>query len=102
MPYSQSLFERIRDFLPHAPTKRMFGGMVFFTRGMMTVGVFGDAMMVRVGAEAFAAALTEPGVRPLATKPGRMRGYVLVDEAYLGSDDEIDAWIQRVCLPDSQ
>ena len=57
-------------------------------------------LMVRVGAEAFAAALTEPGVRPLAKKPERMRGYVLVDEAYLGSDDEIEAWIQRVCLPD--
>jgi hypothetical protein len=54
MPYSQSLFERIRDLLPHAPTKRMFGGIVFFERGMMKVGVFGDAMMVRVGAEAFA------------------------------------------------
>jgi TfoX/Sxy family transcriptional regulator of competence genes len=99
MPYSQSLFERIRDLLPHAPTKRMFGGIVFFERGMMKVGVFGDAMMVRVGAEAFAATLAEPGVRPLAKKPERMRGYVLVDEAYLGSDDEIEAWIQRVRLP---
>jgi TfoX/Sxy family transcriptional regulator of competence genes len=100
MPYSQSLFERIRDVLPHAPTKRMFGGVVFFERGMMMVGVFGDAMMVRVGAEAFATTLSEPGVRPLAKKPERMRGYIFVDEDYLGSDDDIEAWINRVQLPD--
>lgn len=100
MPYSAVLFERIAEQLPHHSTKRMFGGVVFFQRGMMTVGVFGDAMMVRVGAAAFADTLNEPGVRPLAKTPARMRGYVLVDEEYLGSDEDIAHWIARVQLPD--
>jgi TfoX/Sxy family transcriptional regulator of competence genes len=95
MPYSTVLYERISELLPHAPHKRMFGGVVFFGCGHMLVGVFGEGMMVRVGPDAADEALAQAGVRPLASQPNRMRGFVVVDEALLDDDDVIAEWIAR-------
>jgi hypothetical protein len=72
MPYSTVLYERISELLPHAPHKRMFGGVVFFGRGHMLVGVFGEGMMGRVGPDAADEAWAQAGVRPLASQPKRM------------------------------
>ena len=40
-------------------------------------------------------ALAQAGVRPLASQPNRMRGFVVVDEALLDDDDAIADWIAR-------
>ena len=93
MPYSRTIFERISEQLPTAPTKRMFGGVVFFVRGHMLVGVFGDAMMVRVGVPRAQQLLALPGVSPLAKDPRRMRGFIKVDEAYIDREDDFLALI---------
>jgi hypothetical protein len=39
--------------------------------------------------------LAQAGVRPLASQPNRMRGFVVVDEAVLDDDDVIADWIAR-------
>ena len=39
--------------------------------------------------------LAQAGVRPLASQPNRMRGFVVVDEALLDDDDVIADWIAR-------
>ena len=39
----------------------MFGGLAFLVRGYMTVGVVKDSLMVKLGPEGAAAALSEPG-----------------------------------------
>ncbi len=94
MPYSRTIFERIREQFPHAPTKRMFGGIVFFVRGHMLVGVFGDAMMARVGGERAQQLLTQTGVSPLAKNPRRMRGFVKVDESFIDREEDFLALIR--------
>lgn len=95
MPYSQSLFERLRDIMPHAPYKRMFGGVCFFVRGHIAVGVFGDGMLVRVAPHRHAELLAEPGITPLASLPNRMRGFVVIDESLLDDDDAIEVWLDQ-------
>jgi hypothetical protein len=42
----------------------MFGGLAFLTGGHLTVGVYGDGLIARIGARDMDAATAEPGVRP--------------------------------------
>lgn len=93
MPYSFSIYERICEYLPHAPTKRMFGGIVFFVRGHIVVGVFRDTMMARVGVERASELLQHPEVMPFAKHPNRMRGFVQVSEAFIDRDDILESLI---------
>ncbi|MFZ9857981.1 MAG: TfoX/Sxy family protein, partial [Roseiflexaceae bacterium] len=93
MPYSQTLFERLRDLLPHTLFKRMFGGVCFFVNGHMVAGVFGNGMMVRLAPARHVDLIGQAGIRPLASKPNRMRGFVVIDEAMLDDDEMIQEWL---------
>lgn len=93
MPYSFSIYERICEYLPNVPTKRMFGGIVFFVRGHSVVGVFRDTMMARVGVERATVLLQLPGVMPFAKHPNRMRGFVQVSESFIDRDDVLESLI---------
>lgn len=95
MPYSQTLFERLRDLMPRAPYKRMFGGVCFFVGGHIVAGVFGDGMLVRLEPSRHADLIALPGIRPLASKPNRMRGFVVIDEALLDDDDLMQEWLDQ-------
>lgn len=95
MAYSTQLFVRMRELLPRAPYKRMFGGVCFFARGHIVAGVFGDGMMVRLDPSRHAELLAEPGITPLASKPNRMRGFVVIDESLLDDDESIHEWLDQ-------
>jgi hypothetical protein len=49
----------------------MFGGLAFMAQGHLTVGVYGDGLIARIGAEGMDAAVAEPGVRVVGV--GRLR-----------------------------
>lgn len=52
----------------------MFGRLAFMTGGHLAVGVYGDGLIARIGAQDMDAAIAEPGVRPLRrdrSQPGR-------------------------------
>lgn len=93
MPYSHAIVERIRELLPYAPTKRMFGGIVFFVRGYIVVGVFGDRMMARVGVDRANELLQQSGITHFAKTPARMPGYIQAEESYIDTDDALEALI---------
>jgi len=89
--YDEVLAERVRERMPAAVGRRMFGGVVFLTNGQLTVGVLGDDLLVRLGPEGADAALTRPGVRRF-DGPGRpMRGWVVVAGDQLDEPD-LDRW----------
>jgi TfoX/Sxy family transcriptional regulator of competence genes len=97
MAYDEALAERLRDRLGDAAgltERRMFGGLALLTYGNMTVGVFGDDLIVRVGPDAKGSALERPGVRPFDITGRPMRGWVLVAGEVL-DDSVLDSWIQR-------
>ena len=82
MAYNEKLADRIRGALAgkHGVTERkMMGGICFMLAGNMCCGVTGDALMVRVGKDGYADALTKPHVRPLEFAGRRPGGFVLVD-----------------------
>jgi TfoX/Sxy family transcriptional regulator of competence genes len=95
MAYDSVLVERIRDRLGDAggvTEKKMFGGLAFLTSGNMTVGVYGDDLIARIGPDGTDAALAEPGVRLFDMTGRPMRGWVLVAGEVL-DDDVLERWI---------
>ncbi|MGO4715285.1 MULTISPECIES: TfoX/Sxy family protein [unclassified Bradyrhizobium] len=90
----ESLAERIRSILPvgHASEKRMFGGITFLVNGNMLCCAFAEGLMLRVGKDAEAAALTRPFVRPLS-KTRKMGGFVFIAQAGLARRPALSRWI---------
>ena len=96
MAYDEVLTGRVRVGLGDTGTteKKMFGGLVFMTGGYMTVGVYGDGLIARIGADGIAAAVAEPGVRPFDMAGRPMRGIVVVAAEVL-DDRALQGWIAR-------
>lgn len=96
MAYDEVLAGRVRVGLDDTETteKKMFGGLVFMTGGYMTVGVYGDDLIARIGAEGMAAAVAEPGVHPFDMAGRPMRGIVVVAVEVL-DDRALAGWIAR-------
>jgi TfoX/Sxy family transcriptional regulator of competence genes len=94
MAYDEALAERLRERLDYAgvTAKRMFGGLAFLTDGNMTVGVYGDDLLVRMDPDEAEAALERLGVRPFDFTGRPMRGWVVVAGETL-DDPVLDHWI---------
>src|SRR5262245_6311751 len=98
MAFDETLALRVRhafDGVPGIAEKRMFGGLAFLERGLMVVGVSGDALMARVGKAAYAESLGRPHVREMDFTGRPMAGYVFVDAAGVATDEQIRFWVDR-------
>jgi hypothetical protein len=101
MGYDEGLAERIRDVLPKATEKKMFGGVGWMERGNLVTGIMGDAMsdepaiIVRCPPADTPALLEEEGVRPFEQGGRTMKGWVLVDAEAVADDDQLRDWIAR-------
>ena len=72
MAYDEALAERVRGVIGEHPglrEQKMFGGLAFLVDGNMSVGIVGDELMVRVGADGYDDALDQAHARPW-TSPG--------------------------------
>lgn len=94
MAYDQILAGRLRDVLPEAEERRMFGALAFLVGGNLATGVVGDDLLVRLPREDVDAALRRPGVRPFAGNGRVMRGFVVVAGETL-DDDVLRWWVER-------
>jgi hypothetical protein len=96
--YDEGLAHRLGDVLGPLPgilAKKMFGGLVFMWNGNMLVGVMGTDLIARVGPEAHADALAQPGARVFDFTGRPMNGWVVVDGAAVSEDSALDDWIGR-------
>ena len=98
MAYNQGLADQVRVALgaagADAVEQAMFGGLAFMVHRHMVVGVLGDDVLVRVGAQGYDDALAEPGTRPMDFTGKPMKSMVLVDGATL-DDAALDRWVNR-------
>ena len=97
MAFDELLADRVRARLQRVAgvsEKKMFGGLAFMTGGHLTVGVYGDGLIARIGAQDMDAASAEPGVRPFDLTGRPMRGIVVIDGAAL-DDKALDRWIEQ-------
>ncbi|HYP56099.1 MAG TPA: TfoX/Sxy family protein [Solirubrobacterales bacterium] len=96
MAFDEALAERVREALvgrAEVSERRMFGGIAFMVAGKMAVGIVGDDLMVRLGAEDAERALAEPHVRPMDFTGRPMKNMVFVDSRGTASDQDLAAWV---------
>jgi TfoX/Sxy family transcriptional regulator of competence genes len=72
--------------LPGLGGKAMFGGWGFLLHGHLLGGSRRGSLMLRIGPENEAWALTLPGVVPVVMGSRRMKGYVRLTESALADD----------------
>ena len=100
MAYNQSIADRVFEAVTElAPVdvveKKMFGGVAYMVQGNMCVGVNGDLLMVRVGADNYESVLAQPHAQEMDFTGRPMRGFVAVPPAGIATRDALDAWIQQ-------
>lgn len=98
MAFDEAVARRVRDALTGFPSvveKKIFGGVSFMVRGNMCCGVIGDRLMVRVGAQAYEAALARPHVKVMDFAGRPMKGFVFVEPDGFASDGELREWIAQ-------
>ena len=98
MAYDEKLADRIRAVLKRrrgVSEKKMFGGLAFMVKGHMVCGVIGDDLMVRVGPDAYEAALKKAGARPMDFTGRPMKGMVYVGPRGHKRAPSLKAWVEQ-------
>ena len=98
MAYDEGLARRVSEALAGVDgvvERKMFGGLAFMVKGNMAAGILGDRLMVRVGAEAYDEALSEPHCGPMDFTGRPMRGFVVVEAEGVASEAGLEEWVGR-------
>ena len=99
MPSTEALVSRVGRLLTSQEvtfeTKTMMGVLVFMVDGKMSVGVKGDALMVRLDPSEVVVALRNPGCQPMRISGRTLRGFILVEDNILHSDKVLGSWLKR-------
>jgi TfoX/Sxy family transcriptional regulator of competence genes len=99
MPHDPLLAERIRQAFARTGRdvveRRMFGGVAFLLNGHMCCGVAKDLLMLRLGDEGAAAALTQPYTRPMDFTGRPMKSMVYVEPEGLRTGRQLQAWVEK-------
>ena len=98
MPSDELLVERIRHALARrrgVSEKRMFGGVCFMINGNMCAGVNDRLLMLRLGNELAAKALSEPHTRPMDFTGRPLKSMIYVEPEGYDTDDDLDSWVAR-------
>ena len=75
--------------------KAMFGRRMFMVAGNLAVGVAGDELMVRVGADNVRALVADPHARRCVMSGRPMADWILVAADGVREDGPLDAWVAR-------
>lgn len=101
MAYDQGLAERCEDILQGTPgliDKKMFGGIGYLLHGNMACGVLNDNLIVRVGPDAYADAMSHDHTLPFDITGRSMNGWVMVTPDGTSEDIELKSWIESGLL----
>ena len=98
MAFDEGLAHRLRELLADhddLEEKKMFGGLAMMLRGNMCVGIVGEELMVRVGADGYQDALTQPHARKMDFTGKPLTGFIYVGCEGFESDEDLRAWVDR-------
>jgi len=98
MSFDENLSDRIRTVLgplPNLVEKKMFGGVGFLVNGNLACGVHKNELIVRVGPEKHAAALSRPHARIFDMTGRPMAGWVMVAPDGCANESDLKAWVDQ-------
>lgn len=98
MPYDTLLAIRIRAALgplPELVEKKMFGGVGFLVNGNMACGVHKNDLIVRVGPEDYAEALSRPHTHVFDMTGHPMAGWVIVAPQGCTTETDLHKWVEQ-------
>jgi len=96
MAYNQKLADRLRERLvdvPNIEEKEMFGGLVFMINDKMCIGIIKDDLMCRIDPGIHETVVEKLGCRTMDFTKRPMKGYVLVEEVGVKTQNDLDSWI---------
>ncbi len=96
--FDEGLAERIRYLTVGDDSireRKMFGGLAFLCNGHMACGIVGRELMVRVGVDAWPAALAQPHAREMDFTGRSMRGMVYVGVDGFAEDKDLSRWVTQ-------
>jgi hypothetical protein len=98
MAFDECLAGRVEDALINEPSiikKKMFGVACFMRNGNAFTGVWDDSLIVRIGLDAYDAALEEPHVSEFDITGRPMKGWVVVGPEAIDDDPTLRDWLSR-------
>jgi len=98
MTHDLILAERIRAELggqAGLTEKKMFGGVGYMLHGNLACGVYRDQMIVRVGPQAYPAALAQPHTHPLDITGRAMTGWIMVSPEGCADEGAFQRWVAQ-------
>lgn len=100
MAYNENLANRIQQKLAdleNIEEKQMMGGLTFMYNSKMCIGIIADEMMCRIDPTLHDFVLEKKGCRTMDFTKRPMKGYVMVDNTGMKTQNEFDYWI-NLCL----
>jgi TfoX/Sxy family transcriptional regulator of competence genes len=97
MAYDEDLANRIRSLVlsdPNTVEKKMFGGLAYLVNGNMAVGVHKNDLIVRLSADEYDKALTQPGANMFDLTGKVMKGWLQVEGSAVEDDDALQSWVK--------
>ena len=99
MAYDEVLAERVQDVLGDSDgltSRKMFGGIAYMIHGNMACGVVDDKVMLRLGNEGAAKALSkESYISPMDFTGKKMNSMVYLDDGGHESDAILATWVNE-------
>ena len=96
MAFDQTLLKRISALLKSTSQikeKKMFGGVCFIHRGNMLCGIEGNRLMVRVGVEQYAHALSLRHATVMDLTGKALKGFIFVKPDGFKTARDLKKWI---------
>jgi TfoX/Sxy family transcriptional regulator of competence genes len=97
MAYDLNLAERVRERLARlqrVEEKKMMGGLCFMYNDKMCLCVLQHDLMVRLDPDLQEQELSKQGVNELMMSGRPSKGYVLVNNSILESDEAFEYWVK--------
>ncbi|GAA2152396.1 TfoX/Sxy family protein [Nocardioides koreensis] len=99
MAYDEELADRVRDLVEGEPglsEKRMFGGLAFLVNGNMAVSASSQGgLLLRIEPTRTESLVDGQHVRRFEMRGREMDGWLRVDVAVLGTDEELRRWVDH-------
>ena len=96
MPFNEELEARVSRIVSvweNTSAKKMFGGICHLINENMFCGVYKNFLILRIGETSARESFKLPHVKPFDITGRAMKGWIMIDDRGLESDDDLKRWL---------